>query len=177
MEPPLFLLQHDDPSSQLNLSNHTPLRMPDCNLPRGPPTRKSLGMLGSNPKPRGSALHGRLQTRGGKAPRGGWCGPQRRVFMIQLNGSSSAHTLVPPLRGPSPSHSLQGLQRGCTSAPLTYSIGHLLRPRARWLTIHLCLAEEDIKRTSALGQGEGDRRGENSPIYPSALPPSKCSST
>ena len=67
MEPPLFLLQHVDPSSQLNLSNHTPLRMPDGNLPRGPPTRKSLGMLGSNPKPRGSALHGRLQTRGGKA--------------------------------------------------------------------------------------------------------------
>ena len=43
--------------------------------------------------------------------------------MIQLNGSSSAHTLVPPLRGPSPSHSLQGLQRARTSAPLTYSIG------------------------------------------------------
>lgn len=52
----------------------------------------------------------------------GWWGKQRRVFMPQLNGSSSANTLIPPWQGPSPSHSQQGLWRAPMSAqPLRWA--------------------------------------------------------
>lgn len=132
---------HCDQSWQLNFSSDAPLLIPNCSFPRGPPTRKSLWILGSNQTHWGQ-LHGQLSA--GRAKPQEW----ESLWMVWAANESSQdsthlrHTLVPPLQGPRPSHSQQGSQRTEVSAQSL--LLSLLCHHARWLTIHLSLADKYI---------------------------------
>ena len=120
-------------------SSDAPLLMPNGSFPRGPPTRKSLWILGSNQTHWGQ-LHGQLSS--GRAKPQEWESPWR-VWAADESSRDSTHlrhTLVSPLQGPRPACSQQGSQR--TEASAQSLLLPLLCHHPRWLTIRLSLADK-----------------------------------
>lgn len=129
---------HGDQSLQLNLSSYTPLLMPNCNLPRGLPTRKSLWMLESNQSHPGQQLCGQLWAEGGKLP--------KREFRWRVRAEEGFHkTQLSPYCSlhcgvPSPFPTTKPDVSANSATPVPPLLASLLSP-ARCLTIHICFAE------------------------------------
>lgn len=102
----------------------------------------------------------------------GWRGQQGRVSVPQLNGSSSARTLVPARRGPSIAHSQQGLQTACGSAqrPLPTAVGSASVPGQGGSPSPSVLHTKILKELQLWGRDEETGGGRIPPRYCSALP-------